>query len=186
MKGNLGVLRTEWTEYAGRAEIIRLLGRLGGGVATNITVQVGRVNNFASVRFTYKGQNYEFKSTAQKNCFVNLAAVVQLIDAKTRFALMNVENFGAAMMASLMIENRTSTPNGDFDGSDVLTPIECDILGVGQNASNEEVREARSFLLKQYHPDKFFSEPEYLKEAQEKTSRINAAYEQIMKRRGFQ
>lgn len=48
-----------------------------------------------------------------------------------------------------------------------------DILGVGRDASNKQIKKAYRTLAMKYHPDKNKEDPE----AQEKFHDINAAYE---------
>ena len=52
-----------------------------------------------------------------------------------------------------------------------------EILGLDNNASEEEVKKAYKELAKKYHPDR---NPGYIDEANQKLKEINLAYEQIM------
>ena len=55
------------------------------------------------------------------------------------------------------------------------------VLGVSENASQEEIRTAYLELVKKYHPDKYTDNP--LKElAGEKLKEINQAYEMLTKK----
>ena len=57
------------------------------------------------------------------------------------------------------------------------------VLGVSENASQEEIRAAYLALVKKYHPDKYTDNP--LKElAGEKLKEINQAYEMLTKKSG--
>ena len=57
-----------------------------------------------------------------------------------------------------------------------------EILGVSENASDEEIKKAYRKLAKQYHPDNYVDNP--LKDlADEKMKAINEAYDQIQKMR---
>ena len=57
-----------------------------------------------------------------------------------------------------------------------------EILGVSENASDEEIKKAYRKLAKQYHPDNYVNNP--LKDlAAEKMKSINEAYDQIQKLR---
>ncbi|MGI5959475.1 MAG: J domain-containing protein [Massiliimalia sp.] len=57
-----------------------------------------------------------------------------------------------------------------------------EVLGISQNASDEEVKRAYRELAKKYHPDNYPSSP--LKEvAEEKMSEINSAFDTIMNER---
>jgi len=62
------------------------------------------------------------------------------------------------------------------------------ILGVAENASNDEVKKAYRRLMNQHHPDKLVSKglpEEMMKLATEKTQEIKQAYEQIQQARGM-
>ncbi|TAF67988.1 MAG: hypothetical protein EAZ55_00990 [Cytophagales bacterium] len=56
------------------------------------------------------------------------------------------------------------------------------ILGVKETATFEEIKTAYKNLMKKYHPDKFQNDPQKKKEAEEKSSKINVAYEFFKKR----
>ena len=57
------------------------------------------------------------------------------------------------------------------------------VLGIPETATDEEVKRAYRELARKYHPDNYHDNPlEDL--AQEKMKEINAAYEDIQKRRG--
>ena len=57
------------------------------------------------------------------------------------------------------------------------------VLGVSETASDEEVKRAYRDLARKYHPDNYHDNP-LADLAQEKMKDINAAYEEITKRRG--
>jgi len=62
------------------------------------------------------------------------------------------------------------------------------VLGLKQDASQQEIKLAYRKLMSQYHPDKLVSKglpTELLKFAKEKTQAIQSAYEDICKERGF-
>ena len=56
------------------------------------------------------------------------------------------------------------------------------ILGVSENATDEEIKKAYRELARKYHPDNYHDNP-LADLAQEKMKEINAAYEQITKER---
>ncbi len=56
------------------------------------------------------------------------------------------------------------------------------ILGIPENATDEEVKRAYRDLARKYHPDNYHDNP-LADLAQEKMKEINAAYEEITKRR---
>ncbi len=58
-----------------------------------------------------------------------------------------------------------------------------EVLGVGKNASMEEIRAAYKELIKKYHPDKYQNKP-LADLAQEKMKENNEAYEQLNQIKG--
>jgi len=56
------------------------------------------------------------------------------------------------------------------------------VLGISENATDEEVKRAYRDLARKYHPDNYHDNP-LADLAQEKMKEINAAYEEINKRR---
>ena len=56
------------------------------------------------------------------------------------------------------------------------------MLGVSEDASDEEIKKAYRELVKKYHPDKYADNP-LAEVAAEKMKEINAAYDQITKDR---
>lgn len=57
-----------------------------------------------------------------------------------------------------------------------------EVLGVPQNASNDEIKKAYRQLSKKYHPDSYVNNP-LADLAEEKFKEVQAAYEEIMKQR---
>jgi preprotein translocase subunit Sec63 len=56
----------------------------------------------------------------------------------------------------------------------------CEILGIGRDAGNEEIKDAYRNKIKEYHPDKFHNQPEWVKkQAVEMTQKINEAYKYL-------
>lgn len=65
-----------------------------------------------------------------------------------------------------------------------LTKKYCEVLGVNEDASLNEIKKAYRVLAKEYHPDKLASEgmpADYLEFANKKIVEINEAYEQLKK-----
>jgi len=59
-----------------------------------------------------------------------------------------------------------------------------EVLGVKENASQDEIKRAYRELVKQYHPDKYVDNP--LKDlAEEKLREINEAYDTLSKKSNF-
>lgn len=57
-----------------------------------------------------------------------------------------------------------------------------EILGVKPNSTRDEIRRAYRKKMKEYHPDKFMDQPEWVrKEADEMSKKLNEAYEALMK-----
>ena len=54
-------------------------------------------------------------------------------------------------------------------------------LGLSPEASEEECKETYKKLLKIHHPDRHGNDPELYKKATEKSARINAAYDRLVK-----
>ena len=62
------------------------------------------------------------------------------------------------------------------------------ILGVGNTATDAEVKKAYRRLMNQHHPDKLVSKglpEEMIKMAEQRTHEIRQAYERIKEARGF-
>ena len=66
-------------------------------------------------------------------------------------------------------------------GIKLKTPYE--ILGVSENASDEEIKKAYYTLARKYHPDNFSSNPDMAELANEKMKELNEAYDKIKKMR---
>lgn len=65
-------------------------------------------------------------------------------------------------------------------------PQWAEILGTHQNASRDEIRKAYRQRMSEYHPDKVAQLGRELREvAERKSKEINAAYDFVMKQKGF-
>ncbi len=60
-----------------------------------------------------------------------------------------------------------------------MNPYE--VLGVSENASDEEIKKAYRNLVKKFHPDRFAQDPKKQAAAAEKLKQINAAYDMVTK-----
>ena len=57
------------------------------------------------------------------------------------------------------------------------------VLGVSENASDEEIKKAYRTQVKKYHPDRFASDARMSAAASEKLKQINQAYDMLIKSR---
>ena len=107
-------------------------------------------NNIALVQLKYKNANYEFRSTNQHNCRLNMYAIARVMEFKVRAHLMEIEKFDKSMQAYLAIENKSSYQNP-------FNQISADeknyaVLGLNSLASNEEIKNAyKSLALSLIH-----------------------------------
>lgn len=66
------------------------------------------------------------------------------------------------------------------------THVAYSILGIGPDATNEEIKKAYRKMAVEYHPDKVsYLGEDVQKSAKEKFQKINEAYESLKKERGF-
>lgn len=62
----------------------------------------------------------------------------------------------------------------------------CNVLGISESASTDEIKSAYKIKIKEYHPDKVSTLGKELQElAKTKTQVINSAYEFLKKEKGF-
>ena len=79
-------------------------------------------------------------------------------------------------------------PSGGTSGSAHTTIEAFAILGIAENATNEEIKIAYRTLIREHHPDKLVAQgmpPEFIANANEKMKRINVAYDNVCKMRGI-
>lgn len=62
-----------------------------------------------------------------------------------------------------------------------------DVLGLSRSATNEEIHARYRELIVKYHPDKFagMNDPDFSRLAAQKFQRIQAAYDELRRLRGF-
>lgn len=78
-------------------------------------------------------------------------------------------------------QRRRAEPEGQNE-----FPHWAEVLGTKSNASRDEIRKAYRQRMSEYHPDKVAQLGKELREvAERKSKEINAAYDFIMKQKGF-
>ena len=175
----IGQLRTgEPIEKAMR--IIRdWLNKLGVD-GLSINTSYSSANNIAVLKFRYKNKDYEFRSTKQSSCRLNMHGIARVMEYKVRASIMGIEDFETSMKSYLQIENKSSFTSVQHSAEDQY----YEILGVTRKMSDEEIKKKYNTLMKLNHPDMVNSE-ELKKEFGLKVARINEAYTEIKKERGF-
>ena len=102
-------------------------------------------------------------------------------------------NFGSSEISDISIEeiNKHYDEIINDDRNDVPDEIRPEntiekeyyaILELPQGADFSKIKSSYKKLLKKYHPDRFFSDPEKLKKAQKLTEKINEAYSYFEKK----
>ena len=138
--------------------------------------------NVATINFKYQNKQYEFRSSKQKNCRLNMCGIARIMEYKIRAHLMGIEDFDKSMIAYLRLENKSGIKNENnninFNEKYYL------ILGISSLSSNQEIIERHRKLCKTYHPDMALSE-EAKQEFTKKMSEINEAFMEIKKERGL-
>jgi hypothetical protein len=67
-----------------------------------------------------------------------------------------------------------------FEHESIENDVYYDILGVKPNATKDEIIKAYRQKIKEYHPDKFMNQPEWVrKQAEEMSKKLNEAYEAL-------
>ncbi len=138
--------------------------------------------NIALASFSYEGKRYEFRSTNQVNCRLNMWAIARVMEYKVRSHIMGIENFEKSMRAYLLLEASEEA----MKGSPPMTAESKDyvVLGIGELASNQELKSNYKKLAKAWHPDMAGSD-EAKKSFEDKFAEINAAWNRIKKARGI-
>ena len=137
-------------------------------------------SNSAALMFKYKDKDYEFHSTNQKNCRLNMWGIARVMEFKVRAQLMKIEDFGASMESYKLLEGRV-----EFQTQKSINEVNYIRLGISPLASNDEIRKKYRQLMKSFHPDMALSE-EAKKEFEKRTTEINQAYSEIKKERGME
>lgn len=151
----------------------------------NININYDARTNIALLKFKFKDKNYEFRSTSQKNCRLNMHAIARVMEFKVRSHLMGIEKFDTSMSPYLSIEGSTEQPIGE----NVSPQFKQDynayaILRVDPLASNEEIELCYKRMVKAWHPDMAGSQ-EAKKEFEKRFKELNEAYDKIKRERGL-
>ena len=173
----IGELRTEKSIEFAIKEINKWLSLINVEV---LDIEYDARSNIAAIAFLYNGKDYEFRSTNQKNCRLNMWGIARVMEFKVRAHIMRIEDFGASMEHYKLLEgNVENRPQ-----SNSIDEINYIRLGISPLASNEEIRKKYRQLMKSFHPDMALSD-EAKKEFEKRTAEINHAYAEIKKERGM-
>ena len=177
----IGQLRTNKPIEKAMKEIRDWLDKIGID-GMDLDTNYDAKKNIALIRFRYKLKDYEFKSTKQNKCRLNMWAIARVMESKVRADLMGIEEFSKSMMAYVQIGY-----TGDYEHKEEQSYQAEDKyyirLGLSPLASNEETEKKYKSLVKSFHPDMALSD-EAKKEFEKKMSEINEAYSEIKKERG--
>jgi DnaJ-domain-containing protein 1 len=175
---SLGQLKTKEPIEKAMREIRDWLSKLGvNGLSINTNYDPRQ--NVALLSFKYKDKSYEFRSTKQSNCRLNMWGIAKIMEYKVRSQIMGIEDFSKSMVAYLQLENKSGSENLSPEQVNESNYIK---LGISPLASNEEIKKAWLNLMKTFHPDMALSEGAK-NEFTKRVSEINEAYTQIKKER---
>lgn len=180
--GQIGQLQTEKSIEAAMREIREWLLRIGVN-AMGINMNWDARINVAVLRFRFKEQDYEFRSTKQTNCRLNMWGIARVMEYKVRSHLMGIEDFAKSMKAYVALEDKSgiSSINQQPPEQNIRHYV---TLGISQLSSNEEIKARYKELVKSFHPDLAGSELAK-KEFEKRLSEINEAYTEIKKERSI-
>lgn len=173
----IGELRTERSIESAIKEINKWLSKI---TVDGLNIEYDAKLNIAVLRFIYNSKNYEFRSTNQKNCRLNMWGIARVVEFKVRAHLMKIEDFGASMAHYKLLEGRV-----EFQKQESVNEINYIRLGISPLASNDEIRKKYRQLMKSFHPDMALS-IEAKKEFEKRSYEINQAYAEIKKERGIE
>lgn len=177
---HIGQILTPKPIESAEREIRSWLVKIGiSGFALDIKHDAGM--NISLVKFQYNGKSYEFRSSKQRNCRLNMHAIARVMEFKVRSHLMDIEPFDKSMQAYLLLE----APDGyNMQQPQYANEKHYKALNLDSTASNEEIKQAHKKLCKAFHPDMANSE-EAKSEFSKKISEINEAWAEIKKERGL-
>lgn len=136
--------------------------------------------NIALLKFSRKGKSYEFRSSKQNNCRLNMHAIARVMEYKVRAHLMGIEEFETAMSPYLQLEGYSTPTQEVKKGNDRFYAI----IGISPLASNDELTSHYKKMAKSWHPDMAGSE-EAKVVFEQKFSELNQAWSEIKKERGI-
>jgi len=180
----IGELRTDKPIDSAMVEIRTWLDRIGVK-GMDVILQYDAKLNISLLKMKYKSKDYDFRSTKQRNCRLNMWAIARVMEYKVRSHLMKIEDFEKSMKAYLSLPNFTGQEAPDSETADVgMLDQYYKTLGVEPLASNEQISIAYKKLCKGFHPDNALSE-EAKAQFTIKIVEINQAYTEIKKVRGL-
>jgi hypothetical protein len=179
----IGVLRTKEPIEKAISEIKNWLSfvKVSG---LDLIIQYDARINIAVLKFKKNGKDYEFRSTTQANCRLNMWGIARVMEYKVRSHLMKIEDFDKSMSAYLQLENKSDTRAESISKSSSYTELNYVALGISPLSSNIQIQEKYKSLMRSFHPDMALSE-EAKKEFEKRASQINQAYAQIKLERGL-
>jgi DnaJ-domain-containing protein 1 len=178
----MGQLKTSESIEKAMRVIREWLNRLGIS-SLSIVLNYDARLNIALCKFKYKNKDYEFRSTQQNNCRLNMWGIAKVMEYKVRSSLMGIENFEKSMQSYMQLEDKSGIHNEYTQGMHTHDKNYI-ILGISPTASNEEIKKRWIELQKTYHPDMALSEEAKLMMSS-KITEINVAYAEIKKERGL-
>lgn len=146
----------------------------------NLILQYDPRLNIAVAKFKLKGKDYEFRSTSQSNCRLNMHAIARVMEFKVRAHLMGIEKFDTSMSPYLRLEGPASAPVQPQSTNEKAYVV----LGISPLASNDELQVKYKSLMRSFHPDMALSN-EAKKEFEKRAAEINEAWAIIKQERGL-
>jgi hypothetical protein len=176
----IGQLRIDQPIEKAMREIRDWLSKLninGLSINTNYDARM----NIAVLKFKYQEKDYEFRSTKQANCRLNMWGIARVMEYKVRASIMGIEDFEKAMQSYLALEDKSGSSNFTQQTANEKSYI---VMGLTPLASNEEIKQRHKDLMKTWHPD-FAGSEGAKKEFEKRCQEINEAYAEIKKERSF-
>ena len=176
----IGQLMTKKSISKAMTEIKVWLDKMGIN-GLELIMQYDAKINVALIKFKYNNKDYEFRSTNQTNCRLNMHGIARVMEFKVRSHIMGIEDFEKSMKGYLQLPNFTNYKNDEVFEANKSS---YDVLEINSLASNDEINKQYKKLCKTYHPDMCNSE-ELKEKFSEKFTKINTAYNEIKKERGI-